>query len=381
MNRFSIRLYRRKTKGMKSNLYIVFFIGCTVTFGQPPVERNNAVTNSIEVETPINEIEDKEIFIQQSTAVQTINDFFELHSRANSLPGQKNPTAHQQRQMNDFVKQSQRENANSFESNLSIFMSGNYDVSKKSFLDKAKELQPANYQVLVQSVSVSYILSDNKTLVTDLKTLKGQKTWSANEFDYAKDILTSVPQNGILITHGTNDSYPVIYQQFVNDFRKDIQVISMPLLQSEAYRNKLAEAGLRLPGSKTINAQFIKDFCKLNEQNQVYLSLTIPQQYFTDLEQHLYPVGLTFRYSVTAIQNSEMNVNLWNRQLGNTLRNYSDSEGKQLSANYLPLLMNLYKYYESEGNTKQLTDIKNTIRQIGKNIGNNTILKELGLNE
>lgn len=367
---------------MKNSIYIVFFIGCSVTYAQPPVERNNPVTNSVEAESSIKETEKKETAVPQTTSAQTINDFFDLYNQASSLPGQKNPTAHQQRRMNEFVKQSQRENTNSFEYNLSVFMAGNYDISKKEFLDNAKLLQPKNQQVLLQSVGTNFILADEKTLISDLKELKKQKKWTTDDFLYAKDVLTSISANGILITHGINDSYPVLYFQLIENYRKDVKIIPMHLLQSREYKKQLLKYQLFIPASNTINIQYIQEFCQLNEESGLYLALTIPQTYFSPIEQYLYPLGLTFHYSKSIIKNSSLNEQLWKNELDKSVIHKSNEvTGKQLSANYLPLLLNLYSYYEADNNVKQLTEIKNTIRQIGYNIENKNLIKELGLSE
>lgn len=314
-------------------------------------------------------------------SVNSLTDFIALHKRANSLPGQKNPTAIQQEQMNGFVNQCKQTDVTSFDYNLSAFMTSNYNIEKKELLEKAKSIQPTNYNVLIQSVGVNYILSENQTLIADLNALVKQNSWTIDELAYAKEVLASVPVNGLLITHGTNDSYPILYQQFVNNYRKDIRVIPMQLLQSEQYKNRLSEVGLKLPSSQLINFDYLKEFCSLNDNESIFLSLTIPTNYFSAINHHLYPIGLTFNYSKIAVQNSEQNSALWNKQLKSALNKLKEPTGKELSANYLPMLVNLYHYYLSTNNNSQLIEIKNSIKIIGRNINNDKLLKELGLSE
>lgn len=315
------------------------------------------------------------------TSINSLADFIVLHKRANSLPGQKNPTAIQQEQMNGFVNQYEQTNVSSFDYNLSAFMTSNYNIEKKELLEKAKSIQPANYNVLIQSVGVNYILSENQILIADLNALAKQNSWTIDELAYAKEVLASVPVNGLLITHGTNDSYPILYQQFVNNYRKDIRVIPMQLLQSEQYKNRLSEVGLKLPSSKLINVDYLKEFCSINDNESIFLSLTIPMNYFSAINHHLYPIGLTFNYSKIVVQNSEQNSALWNIQLKNALNKLKDPTGKELSANYLPMLVNLYQYYLSTNNNTQLIEIKKSIKVIGRNINNDKLLNELGLSE
>lgn len=383
MNVFRSHVYRSlidKKTTMKKYLFFLFMFATATVIAQPPVERNNAVTNTAE-ETPALLKEVGESAPPQTAEKKSGNEFYELHQQANSLPAQKNPTALQQRRMNDFVERNRQEDASGFDYNLSVFMAGNYDLSKKDFLEKAKAIQPKNQHVLVQSVGVSYILNDQTTLITDLKELTKQGVWNTDDFSYAKDVLASIPSNGILITHGINDSYPIIHLQRIEKYRSDVRVIPMHLLQCNTFRQQLSNEGLDVSGTSQVNAEYLKELCAQNQSSAIYLSLTIPQDYFTSIEQQLYPVGLTFRYANTAFQNSEQNTKLWTALNKGVITKNKSQTGKQLSANYLPFLLNLYTYYKAENNMKLVGEVKNSIRQIGANIGNANLMKELGVNE
>lgn len=381
MNVLRTWLYRSlidKKRTMKKYLFFLFMTVSVTVLAQPPVERNSAVTNSAE---PSVLKETEEVTVPQTATIQTGNEFYKLYQQANSSPEQKNPTVQQQRRMNDFVELNRQEDANGFDYNLSVFMAGNYDLSKKDFLEKAKVLQPKNQYVLLQSVGVSYILIDQATLITDLKELAKQNVWNTDDFSYAKDVLASIPSNGILITHGIHDSYPIIHLQRIEKYRNDVRVIPMHLLQSSEFRKQLSNEDLSIPETNQVNTQYLKEFCTSNQEAPIYLSLTIPSAYFTDMEQRLYPVGLTFRYSPAVFQNSELNTRLWTGMNKGVIVKYKSQTGKQLSANYLPVLLNLYMYYKAENNDRLANEIKNSIRQIGENIGNTNLMKELGVNE
>ena len=54
------------------------------------------------------------------------------------------------------------------------------------------------------------------------------------------DMLTKVPPSGILLALGDNDTYPLWYLQQVEGTRKDVTVITVPLLAAEWYRAELA---------------------------------------------------------------------------------------------------------------------------------------------
>jgi hypothetical protein len=57
--------------------------------------------------------------------------------------------------------------------------------------------------------------------------------------NFAMNILSSVPQNGILITYGDNDTFPVWYMQMAENYRTDVVVINEALAYSHWYREQI----------------------------------------------------------------------------------------------------------------------------------------------
>lgn len=57
---------------------------------------------------------------------------------------------------------------------------------------------------------------------------------------YAATLLASVPPNGVLVTGGDNDSYPLWHAQVVLGFRPDVAVVTTSLLPAPWYRAELA---------------------------------------------------------------------------------------------------------------------------------------------
>jgi hypothetical protein len=57
---------------------------------------------------------------------------------------------------------------------------------------------------------------------------------------YARLLLDAVPQRGVLLAGGDNDTFPLWYLQQVEDYRSDVTVVTVPLLGATWYRETLA---------------------------------------------------------------------------------------------------------------------------------------------
>lgn len=64
---------------------------------------------------------------------------------------------------------------------------------------------------------------------------------------YARLLLDAVPQRGVLLAGGDNDTFPLWYLQQVEDYRSDVTVVTVPLLGATWYREALAAKRLLPP--------------------------------------------------------------------------------------------------------------------------------------
>lgn len=63
---------------------------------------------------------------------------------------------------------------------------------------------------------------------------------SAKVLADAKSMLNAVPERGVFLAIGDNDTYPLWYLQEVHGFRRDVVVVTIPLLGPSWYREELA---------------------------------------------------------------------------------------------------------------------------------------------
>jgi len=71
---------------------------------------------------------------------------------------------------------------------------------------------------------------------------------------WARDLLESVEPNGILITNGDNDSFPVWYAQLVEGVRPDVSLAIVPYLNSDWFARHLVSQAESIPPYVQLNS-------------------------------------------------------------------------------------------------------------------------------
>lgn len=277
---------------------------------------------------------------------------------------QRTPSPARQATMDETVGYFEKKAPESFEYHYFKYVGGNYDASLREHLLQAEKLRPENSDVHIQLAAL-YEIELQKDLQKDyLVKLANSGRLANSTIVYAEDVLLSAGNRKFIIAHAMEDALALWYQQSVNGGNSDVTVISMDLLQSETYRKNLKAKGLLLPGSPLIDAAYLHSFLKMNAIHQPLLSMTIPKEYFTAIADKLYVNGLTFIYSEVPITD-DLNEKLWNSTLKKHLtKNAKDEKGKQLSANYLPMLISLKEFYEAADNEAKEKEINAVITHV-----------------
>ncbi|MCH2223819.1 MAG: hypothetical protein MK066_03540 [Crocinitomicaceae bacterium] len=296
---------------------------------------------------------------QQTEAYRSAEfNFSYSQNGAKTQRTQRSPSIVQQEKMDEAVGYFQLNAPNSFEYHYYTFIAGNYDLDLISSLKEAERLRPNNSDVHVQLAACSIITNDSVNGIKYLGLLKEANRLSVPVIEYSKDLLRSTPENGTLITHGFDDSYGAWNAQNIEKLRSDVTLISLDFMQSDVYRTFLMDKGYVLPKRDTIDVDYFVQFCELNKSKGLGISMTIPKEYLQQIKDKIYVVGLVFEYHEEDYNNFYKNDYLWNEEFEKTvIHQATNQKAKDLSANYLPMLLQLRKVYGERGEQKKKDEV------------------------
>lgn len=294
-------------------------------------------------------------------------DFSNTYSTSDLQRSSRSPSFQQQIQMDQAVDYFEVNAPGSFESHYFKYIAGNYNTDLYPDLKAAEQIRPENTDVHVQMAGYFMIEDDVDSAMIYVDKLRESNRLSDNVVAYSGDILRSVPEEGTLITHGFDDSYGSFFaQNTTTGIRSDVTLVSLDFLQSDTYKAELKTKGYKLPESDVVDVDYLAEFCELNVEKNLSISLTTPKEYFQAIQDKLYVVGLVFEYHPESFDNFTRNEFLWNESMEKqVISNPIDEKGKQLSANYLPMLLHLRKVYKATGEEEKLKEVDEVSDQVG----------------
>lgn len=282
------------------------------------------------------------------------------------MQDQKTPKSKQVQQLNYELIKIKNANQNAFEFYLYNYKIGNYDFDRIEDLKMAAKMQP-NHPEVLKSLSAYYYIQDEKaSLKQQLSKMHSAKHFSSELSGFASDVLNSMPKNTVLITHGEDDTYPLLIEQFVNNTRQDVKIVSLDHLQSEDFRNKLKRDGILIPASQTINTSFFKEFVKQNK-NKAVIATSVPKNYLNTISNNVYVEGLGFGFKINSeLSNGKQLAKLYDESIKFSLRGKMNRNYNSLISNYLPFLFEVRNYWIDQENTQKVKEVEADIVEIGK---------------
>jgi hypothetical protein len=314
---------------------------------------------------------------EKTTLMNSLNQNFSIvYDETRTQRNQRNPTVIQQEYLNKTLQTVKSIDSTSFDYYLMKVKAGNYDVNNHYYLVKANDLNSSHPDVQKQFLAFYIINGDTSSTEIMLKNQVTNKEISTEFINYGIDLLNSTPQNSTLITHSFEDTYSVLLHQLNNQMRQDVTIINLDFCQSKKYRDLLVDKGYKFDYNGTIDTRFLADFVSLNSTKNIALSMTLPKDYFLNQSVELGICGLVFIPTYES-NIDDYNQRLWENQLTKKVLFVDTDKGKQLSKNYLPLLLELSQLYEAKKQFDKKREIDDWITKIGKKTNVSDQLKKL----
>lgn len=168
-------------------------------------------------------------------------------------------------------------------------------------------------------------------------------TYNAAIMEYNRNVLLSAEQNAVVVTYGTQDTYPLLILQYARQMRKDVRIVCMEWLVNENYRTSTAaQLGISAKLSADNDAQNLNALLQVN-QAAVYVGLTLPPALIAEHKKELYCTGLLMKYSKQPLVNIATLQYAWEQLF---TKQYLTG-GEPITANYLMPMVQLYEHYQS----------------------------------
>lgn len=308
---------------------------------------------------------------QKDTEIQNqLQLFLVQNNQARTQVNSRSPSVFQQAQMESVLKYYETTAPNSFEFHFFTYLAGNYNVNLSNHLKAAERLKPDNEAVLVQLVSLSEILNQESETKFYLEKLKKTGKIKVETIAYARNLLASALDSGIVLTHGFDDEMGCRYVQLVEQKYTQVHVYSLDFMQSEYYRNRLLNSKFKLPTETVIDVAYLKDFCQVNPGKNLQLSMTFPKEYLKELSPRLQVLGLTFLYKSDPVSTFVENEMRWNSIFSvNFGQDALTTSAKELLKNYLPMLLYLRQTYSDNKIAEKVAEIDKAIDVIARKSG------------
>lgn len=282
--------------------------------------------------------------------------------------------------------------------NLMEWYLGGLNFERRNFLDKAYQLNPDAYDVIVEMTTVAEVegrTADRKKFTE--KWLNGEGMSDAL-LAYNYNVLMSLEPNAVLLTCGDNDTYPLWLLQDVRGVRTDVTVLNISLLTIDNYRNaQFKKLGAVTPGPKAeswpldatgqmqIDKLCVKAIIEGSHKRPVYFAISCGEDLLKPYENNLYLTGLANKYSESKMDNmAVLRKNFEQLFLLDHLRQSLASDRSEgvmalMNQNYLAPLLTLYNHYEASGEMNRKAETEVLVRSIAKQSGRESeILKYLG---
>ncbi|NOT74848.1 MAG: SUMF1/EgtB/PvdO family nonheme iron enzyme [Cyclobacteriaceae bacterium] len=287
--------------------------------------------------------------------------------------------------LSSIASQAQKVISGTFEAKLIQALNEGYSENSMKLLMEAYAMKPqqsATYGPLMLANEIRMNTADRKEFGSKLLS-SGQVSQALLSYSY--NVLMSIESSAVLFIDGDNTTLPLFILQDVMNVRKDVTVLSLDLLTSEAYRTqKLKNSSLEFSlgsGDEDIKKMICSGLPEQNPSKKFYYALTIGGNNISSINNELYVVGLASQHSKARLDNiSVIKENLEKRFMLDYLRVDFNGEnefsaGKVMSSNYLISMLLLNDHYVKTGELGKAEELKKLVAKIAAETGKQALVE------
>ncbi len=236
--------------------------------------------------------------------------------------------------------------------------------------------------VTLGSAALFLAFSAQQPLYANFHTHDRSRDRIANDYGY--NILHSCEEGGLIFTNGDNDTFPLWYLQEVEEFRKDVRVLNLSLLNTNWYIKQLRDREPRVSialsdeeveaippyvvtkGNRVVRKQdrMIEHIITQNRWRQpIYFAITVPEQNRLGLDKHLQMEGFVYRLHPTPVDagvHAERTRRLLEEYRYDGLADptiFKDDNTLNLLNNYVAIIYQLAIQYKDAGDLQSAAEI------------------------
>ncbi len=290
--------------------------------------------------------------------IDVVQEFQELRQeRVNALARQQGVLSEADRErFAEHAAAIESSAPNSFEAHMAHFYAEFPTAASFQHLDRAFMRDQTREELIGPKLADALRRNHSMELTQWSRKMRDRGGIAPGLYSFADELLNSVEQDGILVTAGEMDTYPIVTRQYAEGRRRDVLVIDERLLVDPAYRQRVwerAKARGKVPGTE---AGFLAELAVATDR-QLFLSPALGRERIGLPQEDLYVVGLALQYSAKHLDNIPKLERRWKEMS-------RSADAGPLSKNYLLPGVVLLKHYREQQNEEKAAAIQHELRQL-----------------
>lgn len=282
----------------------------------------------------------------------------------------KEISASEQAELDMIVTSASEIDQDSYQYNYMEYINRGRTIDAFEYLEKAEAAYPNNADLFDDFVYHYELIGNNNQKKIYCNKLHESNTIPGAIMEYNYNVLMSLDQDAVLLTNGSDDTFPIFIWQSIKNIRPDVTIINLDMLNEAKYvANKANEGGLKIK----IQESTFKTMSYIIDNNgdkKIFVGHTISQKILKKYKDNLYLSGLTYQYSKKPVENVQVAVTRFENDfdLKELKQNQSNSKVYDLNFNYILPLITFIEYYKATGEQKKYTETKELAIKIARRV-------------